>query len=143
MGTGDQGDAAAAADSEVLAAAERLESLGLNGNSSDLALATALVGIETLQTYYVDRDLLAAYTGATIKGQLEALDAIDSAEVTGGSGTLAAPGIIPAASASFTSPSSSPASAASSLSVISSRVFATTRAVRSWGHDSSRATASG
>ncbi|CAB5140735.1 diguanylate cyclase/phosphodiesterase (GGDEF & EAL domains) with PAS/PAC sensor(s), partial [Olavius algarvensis associated proteobacterium Delta 3] len=83
-----------AAKAGLIAAAERLRDLGLSGDSTDLALATALVGTDALQPYINDRNLLAAYLEGSIKSGLEALDDIDEADVTGGNGTLTDPWII-------------------------------------------------
>ena len=55
-----------ASETVLVDAANRLAEQGVSGNASDLAIATALVGIENLQDSYDDRDLLNEHEAVAI-----------------------------------------------------------------------------
>ena len=75
-------------------AAARLKERGQDGNSTDLALATEVAGVENLDAWKGDRDLLRSVGAGSFKTQLEALEEISSATVTSGAGTSGDPWII-------------------------------------------------
>ena len=83
-----------AASSTVRDAATTLADLGLSSTSNNESLAVAVVGIENVQAYYDDRDLLQEYLSGTIKGELESLEEIDTASVISGQGTTASPWLV-------------------------------------------------
>ncbi len=85
-------------------AAQALGELGLNYESEDFGVAIAIVGVETVESLYEDRDLLQEYVAGTIMAELESLEDIETASVVSGDGTAASPWTVEYAFAATATP---------------------------------------